>query len=112
MSYRATGERGATGSVGDRQQVVRADDELVVDSTRHVVIQADSIHPLSKSGTQQRTRWRPGYCQNRDPVELCIIKPIEQVHCSRTCRADADAQLAGKLRITTGHESSSLFVPN
>src|SRR5580658_959616 len=34
------------------------------------------------------------------------------MHCSRTRRADADAQLTGILSVTAGHKSGTLFVMN
>jgi hypothetical protein len=37
-------------------------------------------------------------------------EPVQQMHCSRTRRADADTQLTGKLSVAAGHKSGTLFV--
>jgi hypothetical protein len=39
-------------------------------------------------------------------------EPVQQMHCSRTRRADADTQLTGKLSVAAGHKSGTLFVMN
>ena len=53
-----------------------------------------------------------GYRKHRLAIHLCVIKAVEKVNAPGARSRDATSQLTRELRISSRHESGSLFVPH
>jgi hypothetical protein len=75
------------------EQDLEVDLLLVVGPERHLVLLADQG-------------------EDGHVVELGVVEAVEEVDRARAGRGDADADLAGELRVPAGHEGGHLLVPD
>jgi hypothetical protein len=110
VRHPAPREGHAAGERGHVLHVRRSHDALAVD--RDVGEDAVEIDVLLREGADQIVKVMPGDRENRLPVELRVIQPVQQMQPARSGGGKTDAELAGVLRIRAGHERGRLLVPD
>ena len=101
-------KRGAAGQIGDVFHVGRAHDALVEDGDVHEELVERDV--LLRIGADQVVKLQAGDRQHRLAVELGVVESVQQMNAARTRGRQANAELAGELRISAGHEGGGFFV--
>jgi hypothetical protein len=104
------GQRRADGVVDGVQGMLRPHDPLVVDGdvVEHVV----GVDVLQVGRADQVVVGHPGDRQDRRLLDLRVQQPVEHVHRARRGGGEADAELAGELRVPDGRHRGHFLVPH
>jgi hypothetical protein len=72
-------------------------------------VQVDFLLELAAHRGRRRL---PGERQHGNVIVLRVVKPVQQMDRARPGGREADAELAGELRVRAGHERRLLLVPH
>ena len=77
---------------------------------RHVLEQREQVDLLLVVAAERRARLLADDRDDRLVVELGVVEAVQQVDRARARGREADADLAGELRVAAGHERGHLLV--
>src|SRR5581483_9917235 len=106
----APAEGGAAGEVRHRFDVLRPHHAGVVDGDVHE--KPVEIDVLLGVRVDQVVKMMSGDGQHRLAVELRVIEAVQEMNPARAGGGEANAETAGVLGITAGHEGGRLFMPD
>jgi hypothetical protein len=104
----AIAERRAAGAVGDQHRVFRPGHFDIVE--RDILHQLRRVDALLVARSDEIVEGHAGNCDDRRAIHMRVIEAVQKVDGAGSCRAHADAKLAGVLGESRSHERRGFFV--
>jgi hypothetical protein len=110
MRHTPSREGRAAGNITDDARVQWAADPNVVEGD--IAHQGDGIDALLELRADQIVKRGAGDREHRRRIHVRIVQAIQEVNRSGSGGRQANAELAGELGVTRGHERGRLLVPH